>query len=123
MIPLSRSPIGSSVIQLLGHIFLVILAWHGYLTVREEMIDFHAEVSRELVEGYTKYYEKWPEKRLEGAHQFLKMSSEPSVELIMINQGFLIILLLIAVNAISSIYYEFRMASLRKKIDLLQDGR
>ena len=122
MIPLSRSPIGSSVILLMGHIFLLVLCLYGYLALREDMRDFHADISSVLVEGYTKYYEKWPDKRLEGAHQFLKMSSEPTVEMVILNQAFLIVLVLIAVNATSSIYYEFRMASLRRKLDSLQDG-
>ena len=122
MIPLSRSPIASSVILLIGHIFLLALCWYCYLALREDMEDFHADLNIMLVEGYTEYYEKWPDKRLEGAHQFLKMSSEPTVEMVILNQAFLIVLVLIAVNATSSIYYEFRMASLRRRLDSLQDG-
>ena len=30
------------------------------------MEDFHADLNIMLVEGYTEYYEKWPDKRLEG---------------------------------------------------------
>jgi hypothetical protein len=85
------------------------------LNVRQDFVDNSSRMSQASVKGYDDYYEKWEEKRLEGAKIFIRMAHEPQFALAVIDPLVVLCIFLMACLFGQSFYYELRHAKLLNK--------
>lgn len=85
------------------------------LDMRQSYIDHTYRLADMSVAAYTKYYEKWEEKRLEGAETFLRIAHEPDSALIYIDSLIGLCVLFFLITVVQCAYYEYRHAKLLNK--------
>ena len=97
------------------YVLVIVLSANAFLGLRHNFIENHAKLSEVSTEGYEKYYDKWKEKRLEGAKIFIRMGYEPHLALAIIDPLIGLCIFLLVINFVCILYYERRHAKLLNK--------
>ena len=85
------------------------------LGIRSDFIENSSKLTEMSVDGYENYYEKWVEKRLEGARMFIQMAHDPEYALTVIDPLIGLCIFFVVLGCGQAIYYERRYARLLNK--------
>ncbi|GAB5407568.1 MAG: hypothetical protein Aurels2KO_57990 [Aureliella sp.] len=98
-----------------SHLGLFVFVSYLLLGVRQDFVCNSQKLADISVDGYERYYEKWSEKRLEGAETFIRIAHEPDFALTVIDPLIGFIMFFIVVSFGQTAYYEHRHAKLLNK--------